>query len=69
MIGLGGMAAFCAWQQATDIYWPAYLLPVSLLLSGIVGTARLICRAHEPSEIYAGFLAGIICQLAVGFIM
>jgi hypothetical protein len=31
-----------------------------------VGTARLIRNAHEPSDIYAGYLAGVICQVAAG---
>ncbi|MBP1651552.1 MAG: hypothetical protein H6Q26_1709, partial [Bacteroidetes bacterium] len=29
----------------------------------IVATARLILNAHEPVEIYAGFLVGILAQL------
>jgi membrane-associated phospholipid phosphatase len=66
MIAMGGLVAFMAWQQATDAHWPVWWVPMTLLLAGLVGTARLLKNAHAPSEVYAGFLAGIICQLAAG---
>lgn len=65
-IGMGGAIAFCAWQQATDGHWPHFLLIPIILLAGLVGTARLIRSAHEPSDVYAGYLAGAICQVAAG---
>jgi hypothetical protein len=68
-IGMGGAIAFCAWQQSTDSHWPrAILIPV-ILIAGIVGTARLIRHAHQPSDVYAGYLAGAICQIAAGIAM
>lgn len=67
-MGMGGLMAFCAWQQATDPYWdPQYLL-WALLLGGLVGTARLIKNAHTNSELYLGYLGGIACQVAAGII-
>lgn len=68
-IGMGGAITFCAWQQAMDTHWPFFLLIPVLLLSGIVGTARLVRGVHEPSEVYAGYLAGALCQVAAGFII
>jgi hypothetical protein len=68
-IGMGGAITFCAWQQATDTHWPPFLLIPVLLLGGIVGTARLIRGVHEPSDVYAGYLAGAICQVAAGIAM
>lgn len=68
-IGLGGFITFCAWQQATDAYWPAGLLMIGLVVGGLVGTARLVRGAHEPSDVYAGYLAGAICQVAAGIAM
>ncbi|MES2645713.1 MAG: hypothetical protein V4717_02470 [Bacteroidota bacterium] len=65
-IGIGGMITFCAWQQATDQHWPFFILIPAVIIAGLVGTARLIRNAHEPSEIYAGYLAGFICQVAAG---
>ena len=63
-IGVGGFITFCALQQATDPHWQGKWLFIGLLAGGLVGTARLVKNAHEPSEVYAGYLAGIICQVA-----
>lgn len=68
-IGIGGFVAFCVWQQATDMHWKSGWLMIGLLLAGLVGTARLIRNAHEPSDVYAGYLAGAICQVAAGIAM
>lgn len=39
------------------------VLMLSLLMAGLVGTARLILHAHSPKEIYTGFAMGLLCQL------
>ena len=39
------------------------VLMLSLLITGLVGTARLILHAHSPKEIYTGFAMGLLCQL------
>jgi len=38
------------------------LLMLVLLLSGIVGTCRLILNAHEIQDLYGGFLVGMVTQ-------
>jgi peptidase E len=44
------------------------MLPVVLLIAGLTGTARLLREAHSAGEVYAGYLAGAICQLAGWYI-
>ncbi|GJM31126.1 MAG: hypothetical protein DHS20C18_01270 [Saprospiraceae bacterium] len=39
------------------------LLMVVLLLAGLVGTSRLILDAHEPADLYGGYLVGLFSQL------
>lgn len=41
---------------------PALLLPVALaiLLTGLVSSARLILDAHQPREVYVGWIAGFL---------
>lgn len=68
-IGIGGFVAFCAMQQATDMNWPHQWLIPGLLVAGLVGTARLIRKAHVPADIYAGYIAAIICQVAAVIIL
>ncbi|MEM1214310.1 MAG: hypothetical protein AAGJ82_01400 [Bacteroidota bacterium] len=38
-------------------------LIVAIVLAGAVGTARLLLRAHEPNEIYGGYLIGFSAQI------
>lgn len=39
-----------------------YYLLLIIVLSGLIGTARLYLNAHRPSEVYAGFILGFgIC--------
>jgi membrane-associated phospholipid phosphatase len=42
---------------AVPIYW---VLIIVLLLSGVVCTARLVLKAHEPKDILHGFIVGIV---------
>jgi hypothetical protein len=67
-VAMGGMAAFCLLQQAADAHWPHWWLIASVLVAGITGTARIIRHAHSPGEIYAGYMAGALCQMAAWFI-
>jgi hypothetical protein len=67
-LAIGGVVSFCGWQMVTDRHWPGSWLIIALLLAGLVGTARLIRQAHEPSDIYAGYLAALICQVAAGLV-
>ena len=58
MVGVGGLTAliiFLAFYLKVDLQF--YLI-ISVLLSGLVGSARLILKAHTPAEVYTGFVAG-----------
>ncbi len=68
-IGMGGLLGllFMIMQQQTMLMsWP---LSLGFLLTGIVCTSRMIVSAHQPSEIYAGLIVGISCQLIASFIV
>lgn len=38
------------------------ILMVVILIAGIVGTSRLLLKAHEPSELYGGYFVGFGAQ-------
>lgn len=42
-----------------------FLIPflITLLIAGMIGTARMILNAHSPLEIWAGYFAGLISML------
>ena len=63
-IGMGGwlgLFVLIANNGSMLMTWP---LAIVILLTGLVGTARLILNSHKPNEIYAGFLLGFIAQVA-----
>jgi hypothetical protein len=65
MIGIGGLTALIT---MTSLVYRVDLLGfilVLLLLSGIVGSSRLLLEAHKPSEIYIGWLTGFVIMAAV----
>lgn len=35
-----------------------------LLLGGIIGTARMVLKAHKPGEVWLGYFAGVVVQVA-----
>jgi membrane-associated phospholipid phosphatase len=44
------------------------LLSTTILICGIVGTSRLILDAHEPKDLYGGYLVGLATQfIALSF--
>lgn len=42
-----------------SMYW---VLMLTVLLAGLVGTCRLILQAHEPTDLYGGYLVGFVSQ-------
>lgn len=68
MTGVGGLLALVV---VLGLKFPnfqiLYPLLLTLLLSGIVGSARLFLNAHRPAEIYVGFVFGFFACF-IGFI-
>lgn len=55
--------------QTLEITLSALLITV-IVLAGLVGASRLILDAHEPSDLYGGYLVGFIAQfIAIKFVM
>jgi membrane-associated phospholipid phosphatase len=62
-IGWGGVVGFLLMLMIGMNMNISFALMVAFLITGIVGTARLILGAHTPAEIYTGFIMGILAQL------
>lgn len=74
MGGFIGMVLITMWLYSYGTFemWLPYLgsysisinlvLMLSLLLGGLIGTARLGLGAHSSKELYAGFALGLLCQ-------
>ena len=64
-IGAGGLVGLLLIISFTNTSSPVTLaLSFSLLIAGITCTSRLIVSNHTQTDIYAGFIIGLICQIA-----
>lgn len=59
-IGWGALSAtlFIMTTVMADIFLPYFV--ISILASGVVGTARLYLKSHSASQVYAGFAVGFM---------
>jgi hypothetical protein len=58
------LAFVCLWAWAHPRGAGIYV-PVTLLLAGLVGAARLQVSDHRPAEIYLGYAVGVGIMLAI----
>jgi len=61
-IGMGGVAGIFLILFFQNNLLPGWPLSAAFLLSGIVGTARLILKSHSAFDIYSGFFIGMLMQ-------
>jgi hypothetical protein len=70
MIGLGGMTSFLMIITMTQEINLFPWLIISVLASGIAGTARLYLNSHSSAQVYTGYCLGFfamsICMLLFG---
>ncbi|RAJ85575.1 hypothetical protein CLV59_102280 [Chitinophaga dinghuensis] len=62
--GWGGVIGFLVslmWGMHMNVSIP---LVITFFIAGLVGTCRMMLKAHTPAEIYLGFGIGILTQLA-----
>lgn len=65
MVGIGGATGFII---ALSLFWGAdvkLFLLTAILLSGVVGSSRLVLQEHSPLQIYSGYMVGILSMLGV----
>ena len=62
MIGIGGLIGTFFGLSAFLLVDLRMIIILFLLISGLLGVARLTLGAHNPAQIYTGFLAGFLCE-------
>lgn len=65
MIGIGGIVGVLvglSFRLGLDLY---YLIIPAVLVTGIIGFARLKLNAHSPAQVYVGFLLGLFSELGL----
>jgi len=63
MVGMGGLVGALIAFSFLFYFNPIYLLCVLLILSGALGTARMILRQHTLAQVFVGFGIGFACAL------
>jgi membrane-associated phospholipid phosphatase len=59
MFGVGGlMGGVMAVSHYVEHVNPHYLIMALFLISGLVGSSRLLLKKHTPAQVYTGFLLG-----------
>ena len=66
-IAMGVMNTFMAFLAFNDSINLTFYLSISILITGLVCTARLIVSDHTTKEIYSGLIIGIFSQLAAHY--
>jgi len=81
MGGLIGMILICLFYFQYPHFWiqfpgmemmqmdARYLLMGVLIIAGLVGSARLILKAHETSDVFGGYVVGLLGQFVAFIIM
>jgi hypothetical protein len=62
-----GMGGFVTMLGLVGFYFgyegAVSLLPLAVLVAGAIGSSRLLLEAHEPADVYGGYLVGGMGQL------
>lgn len=69
MVGVGGLLGVLIAVASLIKFDMTIFYILIILLSGIIGTARLILNEHRPSQIFSGFLLGLGVQLSLFFVL
>lgn len=62
---IGGVAGALLAYSIIFAFNPQWWLCVVFTVAGMVGTARMILRQHNLSQVVAGFLVGAVCAILV----
>ncbi len=67
MIAAGGMLGMILGLTLLSIITNPIYLIAAILISGLIGFARLKLNAHTQAQVYAGLLSGISIMIILAF--
>ena len=65
MIGIGGLTGMLLGLSQVLNAGLTEVILASILISGFLGSARLILKAHNPNQVYVGFPIGFVTEWLV----
>lgn len=63
MVGMGGLVGALVAFSSLLYFNPVIPACILILLSGALGTSRIILRQHSVSQVGAGFFVGFVCSM------
>lgn len=66
-VSMGSLATFLLMVSLAEEDGSGLYISLAFVVAGIVCTARLIVSDHKTGDIYAGLVAGVLCQLAAAY--
>jgi hypothetical protein len=67
MMSVGGFTGFLIAVSMALRYDIPLLIIATILISGLLGTARIKLNAHNPPQVYAGYITGVLVMLSLFF--
>jgi len=61
-VGMGSFLGMVVIITAQSYHGSEYLFIFALLVAGLVGTSRMLIGAHNPADVYGGYLVGFLPQ-------
>ena len=58
---IGGVVVFSSLFNYNPVWWLCFFI----LITGLLGSARIILRHHTPGEVLSGFAVGLVCSVLV----
>ena len=63
MVGMGGMVGALIAFSNLFYFNPMWYVCALILLSGALGTSRIILRQHSLAQVIVGFIIGFVCSM------
>jgi membrane-associated phospholipid phosphatase len=63
LVGIGGVTGAFLVLGFSGFQDYSFNVITCVFITGCLGWARLKLQAHNPLEVYSGFLLGVFCQL------
>ena len=67
MVGIGGLLGVIISVSYLIRFDMTVFYLAIIMVAGLVGFSRLVLEEHQPSQIYAGFLLGLLMQMGLFF--
>ena len=65
MTAIGALCGFVFILGIKYLWDVINLLPLLILVSGLVASARLYLKQHTPAQVYAGYIYGVVAVVAI----